>query len=170
MAERDPYALRFGVAMMAFAAAVAAGPELYGRLAAAFDWRGGNAALADAGSRIDAWIDPPPYAGRPPVVIDVAAGRAADAHSVRGLGPRRARRRRASVETKVEGAIAPVEDKAKPSGDAPAERRWTIQGDGKATIWRGGSKAAEVAFSVIPAGNADDRADRRAAAPISAGR
>ena len=40
MAERDPYALRFGVAMMAFAAAVAAGPELYGRLAAAFDWRG----------------------------------------------------------------------------------------------------------------------------------
>ena len=59
MAERDPYALRFGVAMMAFAAAVAAGPELYGRLAAAFDWRGGDATLAAAGSRIDAWIDPP---------------------------------------------------------------------------------------------------------------
>ena len=32
MAERDPYALRFGVALIAFAAAVAAGPELYGRL------------------------------------------------------------------------------------------------------------------------------------------
>ena len=36
--------------------------------------------------------------------------------------------------------------------DAPAERRWTIHGDGKATIWRGGTKAADIAFSVIPAG------------------
>ncbi len=74
MAERDPYALRFAVAMMAFAAAVAAGPELYGRLAAAFDWRGGDATLAAAESRIDAWIDPPAYASRPPVVIDVVSG------------------------------------------------------------------------------------------------
>ena len=71
MAERDPYALRFGVALIAFAAAVVAGPELYGRFAAAFDWRGGDAALTAAESRIDAWIDPPPYAGRPPVVIDL---------------------------------------------------------------------------------------------------
>ena len=70
MAERDPYALRFGVALLAFAAAVAAGPETYGRLAAAFDWRSDAAIAAAATSRIDAWIDPPPYAGRPPVVID----------------------------------------------------------------------------------------------------
>ena len=39
MAERDPYALRFGVALLAFATAVVAGPEMYGRFAAAFDWR-----------------------------------------------------------------------------------------------------------------------------------
>src|SRR4029077_6574537 len=39
MAERAPYALRFAVAMLAFAAAVVAGPEMYGRFAAAFDWR-----------------------------------------------------------------------------------------------------------------------------------
>ena len=70
MAERDPYALRFGVALLAFAAAATAGPELYGRFAAAFDWRGGDAAAAAAASRIDAWIDPPPYAGRPPLMID----------------------------------------------------------------------------------------------------
>ena len=70
MVDRDPYALRFGVAMLAFAAAVAAGPEMYGRLASAFDWRGDDALAAAAASRIDAWIDPPPYAGRPPMVID----------------------------------------------------------------------------------------------------
>ncbi len=152
MVERDPYALRFGVAMMAFAAAVAAGPELYGRLAAAFDWRGGDAALAAAGSRIDAWIDPPPYAGRPPVVIDVASGApqtlTAFEDSVLVV-----RGEPGVVATKVEGAIAPVETAAKtPPEKAPVERRWTIRGDGKATIWRGGSKAADVAFSVTPAG------------------
>ena len=58
------------------------------------------------------------------------------------------------VETKVEGAIAPVDGKPAKARTprAPAERRWTIHGDGRATIWRGGAKAADVAFSVIPAG------------------
>ncbi len=152
MVERDPYALRFGVAMMAFAAAVAAGPELYGRLAAAFDWRGADVAPAAAGSRIDAWIDPPPYAGRPPVVIDVASGApqtlTAFEDSVLVV-----RGEPSVVATKVEGAIAPVENAAKTAPEkAPVEHRWTIHGDGKATIWRGGSKAADVAFTVIPAG------------------
>ena len=151
MVERDPYALRFGVAMMAFAAAVAAGPELYGRLAAAFDWRGGDAELAAAGSRIDAWIDPPAYAGRPAVVIDVASAApqtlTAFEDSVLVV-----RGEPGTVATKVEGAIAPVDDTAKSAGRAPAERRWTIHGDGRATILRGGTKAAEVAFSVIASG------------------
>jgi len=151
MTERDPYALRFGVAMMAFAAAVVAGPELYGRLAAAFDWRGGDAALAEAGSRIDAWIDPPSYAGRPPVVIDVASGAPQMLTAFEG-SVLVVRGETGAVETKVEGALAPVETQAKPAKGAPAERRWTIQGDGKATIWRDGAKAADVAFTVIPAG------------------
>ncbi len=56
------------------------------------------------------------------------------------------------VETKVEGAIAPVEDKGKPVAGVQVERRWTIRGDGRAAIWRRGAKAADVAFSVIPAG------------------
>ena len=88
---------RFGVALLAFAAAVTAGPELYGRFAAAFDWRGGDAAAAAAASRIDAWIDPPPYAGRPPVVIDFKTADAAETDGSRGfdLGrPRPAGRRR----------------------------------------------------------------------------
>jgi hypothetical protein len=70
MAARDPYALRFAVTMLAFATAVVAGPEMYGRFVAAFDWRSDEAVAAVAESRIDAWIDPPPYAGQPPLVID----------------------------------------------------------------------------------------------------
>ena len=110
MAERDPYALRFAVAMLAFATAVVAGPEMYGRFVAAFDWRSDEAIAAVAESRIDAWIDPPPYAGRPPLVIDF---KTADPQTltvpedsvlvVRG-DP-------SVVETRVDGAITPFEQK-----------------------------------------------------------
>ena len=70
MVLRDPRALRFGVVLLAVCAALVAGPERYARLAAAFDWRGSSAALAAA--RLDAWIDPPSYTGKPPILIDVA--------------------------------------------------------------------------------------------------
>ncbi len=150
MAERDPYAIRFGVALLAFAAAVAAGPETYGRLAAAFDWRSDEAIAATATSRIDAWIDPPPYAGRPPVVIDfkTADPRTLDIPEdsilvVRG-DP-------GLVETRVEGAISPSEQKGDSLGNEPTERRWTIHGGGKATVLRGGAPAAVVVFLVTPA-------------------
>ena len=151
MVERDPYAIRFGVALLAFAAAIAAGPEMYGRLAAAFDWRSDEALAASAASRIDAWIDPPPYAGRPPVVIDF---KTADPQTltvpedsvlvVRG-DP-------SLVETRVEGGISASEQKGVSSGSAPTERRWTAHGGGKATILRGGAPAAVVVLDVTPAG------------------
>ncbi len=152
MAERDPYAIRFAVALLAFAAAVAAGPETYGRLAAAFDWRSDEAIAGAAASRIDAWIDPPPYAGRPPVVIDF---KTADPQTlnvpedsvlvVRG-DPN-------LVETRIEGAIGAAEQKGEPAPKAaPSERRWTIHGAGKATILRGGAPAAAVVLAVTPAG------------------
>ena len=164
MVDRDPYALRFGVAMLAFAAAVAAGPEMYGRLASAFDWRSDEAQAAVAASRIDAWIDPPPYAGRPPVVIDFQS---ADPQTltvpedsvlvVRG-DP-------SVVGTRIDGGIAPSEQKSAtpanaapgqkggPSANAPIEKRWTIHGPGKATILRGGQPAAVAVLAVTPAGN-----------------
>jgi uncharacterized protein (TIGR02302 family) len=152
MAERDPYALRFGAALLAFAAAVAAGPELYNGFASAFDWRGGGAFAAAAGSRIDAWVDPPPYAGRAPVIIDV---KSADPQTMTVFEDSTlvVRGEPGVVETRIEGSISPVDQKAAASPPSPSqERRWTIHGDGKATILRGGSKAADIAFAVTPAG------------------
>jgi len=68
--ERDPYALRALAMIAAVAAAIAAGGDAGPRLAAAFDWRvksmGGGAA------RVDAWLDPPAYTGRPPIMIGAA--------------------------------------------------------------------------------------------------
>ncbi len=172
MAQRDPYALRFGVAMLAFAAAIVAGPEMYGRFVDAFDWRSAETIAAVAESRIDAWIDPPPYAGQPPLVIDF---KTADPRTltvpedsvlvVRGDPD--------AVGTRVEGGITPSEQKnetkaASASGKKPAspatsasaaaanvptEKRWTIHGPGKVTILRGGRPIAVAVLAVTPAAN-----------------
>ena len=63
----DRYALRAAVLVGLVATGFIAGPEKYARVAAAFDWRLGG--LAEAGQRIDAWVDPPAYTGRPPIVL-----------------------------------------------------------------------------------------------------
>jgi uncharacterized protein (TIGR02302 family) len=173
MAERDPYALRFAVAMLAFAAAVVAGPEMYGRFTSAFDWRSDEAAAAVAASRIDAWIDPPPYAGQPPLVIDF---KSADPQTVKV--PEDSvlvvRGDPSFVETRIEGAITSPEQKSEApasaasgqkattpvnappasvsAADAPTEKRWTIHGPGKATILRSGQPAAVAILAVTPAG------------------
>ena len=164
MVDRDPYALRFGVAMLAFAAAVAAGPEMYGRLASAFDWRSDGAQAAVAASRIDAWIDPPPYAGRPPVVIDFKSANP-QTLTVPEDSVLVVRGDPSVVGTRVDGGIAPSEQKSAtpanaasdqkggPSANAPTEKRWTIHGPGKATILRGGQPAAVAVLAVTPAGN-----------------
>src|SRR6202042_2620274 len=123
-------------------------------------------------SRIDAWIDPPPYAGLPALVVDF---KTADPQTlkipedsilvVRG-DP-------SLVETRVEGAITQSEQKnetpastasgeksaapanAPPASaaaaNAPTEKRWTVQGPGKVTILRGGQPAAIAILAVTPA-------------------
>lgn len=67
MAERDRYALRAGVLVVLAASAFIAGPDKNARLMAAFDWRS-HAEKAQA-FRLDAWIDPPAYTGRPPILL-----------------------------------------------------------------------------------------------------
>ena len=151
MAERDPYAIRFGVALLAFAAAVAAGPETYGRLAAAFDWRSDEAIAAAAASRIDAWIDPPPYAGRPPVVIDFKTA-APQTLNIPEDSILVVRGDPSLVETRIEGAISPSDQKDEVPEKTRTEKRWTIHGVGKATILRSGAPVAVAILAVTPAG------------------
>jgi uncharacterized protein (TIGR02302 family) len=68
-ADLDRFALRAAVLVALVATGFVAGPEKYARVAAAFDWQiGGSPASA---SRIDAWIDPPAYTGKPPVVLEL---------------------------------------------------------------------------------------------------
>jgi len=66
MAGRDPFALRGLVAVALVATFFAAGGDRMRRIAAAFDWHG---VVAPANYRIDAWITPPNYTGKPPVIL-----------------------------------------------------------------------------------------------------
>ena len=63
---RDPMALRALVLLLVAATFVSAGSERVKRVTAAFDWKG---AVAPANFRIDAWVTPPNYTGRPPVML-----------------------------------------------------------------------------------------------------
>ncbi len=70
----DPWALRGLVGVMLVAAWFAAGDERMLRIAAAFDW---NGVLAPANIRVDAWVNPPTYTGKPPIILSAANKEAA---------------------------------------------------------------------------------------------
>ena len=66
LSARDPFALRALVMVLVAATFVAAGSERFKRVAAAFDWYG---VVMAANYRIDAWVTPPAYTGRPPMIL-----------------------------------------------------------------------------------------------------
>ena len=66
LAVRDPFALRALVAVLLIATFFSAGGDRYRRVAAAFNWQGFT---TPANYRIDAWVTPPPYTARPPVIL-----------------------------------------------------------------------------------------------------
>ena len=70
----DPWALRALVIVMMVAAYVAAGDERGLRIASAFDW---NGIIAPSNIRVDAWVTPPSYTGKPPIILSNANREAA---------------------------------------------------------------------------------------------
>ena len=171
MVDRDRYALRAGALLLLVAGAFVAGPERDGRLVAAFDWFATGA--PGAGFRLDSWIDPPAYTGRPPVVLSgpgvpadpagAAAPRAIEAPAGSAVVVRAAGEGR--VEVEAEGAVGPAPadaaaagspgasaakaDTPKPEG-SETERRLVMAGDGRVTVKRDGVPVAVYALSAIP--------------------
>jgi uncharacterized protein (TIGR02302 family) len=74
LAIHDPWALRGLVMVMLVAAYFAAGDERAMRVAAAFDW---NGVLSPVNVRVDAWVTPPLYTGKPPIILSAANKEAA---------------------------------------------------------------------------------------------
>jgi uncharacterized protein (TIGR02302 family) len=122
------------------------------RTAAAFDW---NGVLSPANVRVDAWVTPPRYTGKPPIILSAAnkdsgTGNAANAGPlpvpagstliVRSSG--------GSLDVAVSGNITD----AVPTEQAPQgtnERHFTIAGDGTAQV-RAPSGQPQWKFGAVP--------------------
>jgi uncharacterized protein (TIGR02302 family) len=155
LSVRDPFAVRALVMVLVAATFFAAGGDRTRRIAAAFDWHG---VVGASNYRIDAWVTPPAYTGRPPLILPrLRPGEQARAHSgvpmtvpagstlvVRATG-------QAGLEVAVKGGLT----KAKPDGSHPAppkgskEHHFTISGSGTATV-RGGDEDVTWAFNATP--------------------
>jgi len=155
---RDPMALRALVLILAVASFFAAGGERLKRVTAAFDWQG---VVAPANFRIDAWVTPPAYTGRPPVMLaglrpgDNARATAPVAVPVGSQLVIRATGnvrfdvvRKGGVEDAPPDARAGSPHAALPAGSE--ERRFLIKGDGSAVLHGVGSGDLAWTFTAIP--------------------
>ncbi|NOJ40273.1 TIGR02302 family protein [Bradyrhizobium australiense] len=135
LAIHDPWALRALIVVMLAAAYVAAGDERALRIAAAFDW---NGVLAPANVRVDAWVTPPLYTGKPPVILSAANRDAASSDSGAPLpvpagSTLLVRSSGGNIDVVVGGGVTEVA----PSEQAPKgtnERHFKITGDGTAHV------------------------------------
>ena len=130
----DPWALRALVVVMLAAAYVAAGDERTLRIAAAFDW---NGVLAPANVRVDAWVTPPLYTGKPPVILSAARDAALPDSGTPLPVPAGStllvRSSGGAIDVVVGGGVtevAPIEQAPKGTN----ERHFKITGDGTAHV------------------------------------
>ncbi|HXL13105.1 MAG TPA: TIGR02302 family protein [Bradyrhizobium sp.] len=149
LAIHDPWALRALVAVMMVAAYVAAGDERMLRVAAAFDW---NGVLTPANIRVDAWVTPPLYTGKPPIILSAATTEAA----APGAGPLPVpagstlivRSSGGTLDVIAGGGVTEVA----PNEQAPTgtnERHFTIAGDGTVHV-RAPSGQPQWKFAATP--------------------
>jgi uncharacterized protein (TIGR02302 family) len=149
---RDPYALRALVLVLLVATFFSAGGDRGRRIAAAFDW---NGVMPAVNYRVDAWVTPPAYTARPPLIlpglrpgetpharapVDVPVG---SVLVIRGTGTSR-------LDVAVKGGLREEKSEApaKPASGTD-ERRYVIQDRGEAAL-RGVGGDITWAFTAIP--------------------
>jgi len=149
LAIHDPWALRALVAVMLVATFIAAGDERSLRTEAAFDW---NGVLSPANIRVDAWVTPPLYTGKPPVILSAANKEAAipatGALPVPAGSTLIVRSSGGTLDVAAAGGVS----ETTPTEQAPKgtnERHFTIAGDGTAQV-RAPSSQPPWTFTAIP--------------------
>ncbi|KPG01389.1 chemotaxis protein [Rhodopseudomonas sp. AAP120] len=130
--KHDPWALRALVAVLLVATFVAAGEERSARVAAAFDW---NGALAGPNVRVDAWVTPPVYTNKPPIILSAANKdlAASEAVPVPAGSTLLVRSSGGALDVAISGGVV----EANAEGQAPAgtsEQHFKITGDGTAQV------------------------------------
>jgi uncharacterized protein (TIGR02302 family) len=152
VAARDPFALRALVLIAVIVTFFAAGDDRGRRILAAFDWQG---VVSTLNYRVDAWVTPPVYTGRPPVILPgvrsgepvrAAAPVAVPAGStlvIRATG-------RSNLEVAVSGGLTTAANATPtPTPAGTEEHRFTITEGGSATL-RGLSDTITWKFTAIP--------------------
>lgn len=151
---RDPVALRALVLILAVTTFIAAGGERVHRIAAAFDWHG---VVVPANFRLDAWVSPPTYTARPPVILpglrpgekaqsSVAAVSvpAGSVLVIRASG-------KVQFDVATSGGVAGVAADQRPQAPAGTEeRRYLITDRGTAQVSGLGTEDLTYAFNAIP--------------------
>jgi uncharacterized protein (TIGR02302 family) len=145
----DPWALRAFVVVLMVASYFAAGDERLMRTAAAFDW---NGVLSPSNIRVDAWVTPPNYTGKPPIILS-AANKEAGVPVVGALpvpagSTLIVRSSGGTLDVVAAGGVTEVA----PTEQAPKgtnERHFTIAGDGTAHV-RAPSGQPQWKFSAVP--------------------
>ncbi len=145
----DPWAVRALSVLLLLATFVAAGEDRMPRVAAAFDW---NGAFSATSVRVDAWVNPPAYTNRAPVILSAADGRAAQAAAdgvitVPAGSTLVTRASGSKLDVAVSGSITETAAEQAPQG--ASERHFTIAGDGSAKI-RSPSGQPEWTFKALP--------------------
>ncbi len=130
----DRWALRSLVMVLMVATYIAADGERTERVAAAFDW---NGMLTSTNVRVDAWVAPPPYTGKPPIILSKTN---ADPASFDG-GPLpvpagstlTVRSSGGSFDVALGGGVTEKANAGKPP-EGTNERHFTIVADGTARV------------------------------------
>lgn len=129
----DPWALRALVVVLLVATWFAASGERGARIMAAFDW---NGIVAPSTIRVDAWVNPPSYTAKPPIILsankDASAADAA-AMAVPAGSTLIVRSSGGALDVALTGGVA----EATAAADAPqgtSEKHFTISGDGSAHV------------------------------------
>jgi uncharacterized protein (TIGR02302 family) len=151
LARRDPYALRGFVVLACIATFFAAGGERMKRIAAAFDWQG---AVLPANFRVDAWVIPPLYTGKPPVMLPgIHPGETLAQLNTPVSVPVNSTlvvRATGKIDLDVSGSGGVTSSKeAVQSPAGTEEHRFTIKATGAATL-RGIGEDVTWAFNAIP--------------------
>jgi len=152
---RDPWAIRALVLILMVATFVAAGGDRTRRILSAFDW---HSTSLPADFRLDAWVSPPPYTGKPPVILPgVRPGETAQAQQqpgvfsvptgsvlvVRSSG-------KASFDIATDGGLEAAKTADSPQVPAQSdEQRFTITAKGTATV-RGVGNDIVWSFNAVP--------------------
>jgi uncharacterized protein (TIGR02302 family) len=129
----DPWALRAIVVVLLVATWFAASGERGPRIMAAFDW---NGVLAPSNVRVDAWVTPPTYTGKPPIILSAANKDATNdgaALPVPSGSTLIVRSSGGALDVALTGGLT----EAAPAADAPAgtnEKHFTITADGSAHV------------------------------------